>query len=219
MVEPARCGVTTTCSSSRSGPEYGSSSNTSSAAPATFPERIGVGERLLVDQPAASRVHDANAVAHPRERRRVEQPPRLLVQRKVERDEVGLAIDVLGRRRGLDSELAEAVERHVRVVGEDAQPEPERPPRDLTADAPQPEDAERLPRELDARRSAPRSQRPCLSAAWAWGTFRATASSSASVCSAAETTVASGAFATTIPASSPRRRRRCRRRPPPARSP
>ena len=37
VVEPARCGVTTICSSSRSGPAYGSSSNTSSAAPATFP--------------------------------------------------------------------------------------------------------------------------------------------------------------------------------------
>ena len=38
-VDPARCGVTTTCGSPSSGPEYGSVSKTSSAAPATFPSR------------------------------------------------------------------------------------------------------------------------------------------------------------------------------------
>src|SRR5207302_89792 len=38
-VEAARCGVTTTLSSSSSGPEYGSSPKTSSAAAATLPER------------------------------------------------------------------------------------------------------------------------------------------------------------------------------------
>ena len=36
-VEAARCGVTTTVSRSSSGPVYGSSEKTSSAAPATFP--------------------------------------------------------------------------------------------------------------------------------------------------------------------------------------
>ena len=44
-----------------------------------------------------------------------------------------------------------------------------------------------------------RSQRPSLSAAWAWGMLRASATSRPIVCSAAETTVDSGAFATTIP--------------------
>ena len=44
-----------------------------------------------------------------------------------------------------------------------------------------------------------RSQRPSLRAAWACGTLRASASSSATACSAAETTVDSGAFATTMP--------------------
>ena len=38
-VDAARCGVTTTLSSSSSGPEYGSAEKTSSAAPATWPER------------------------------------------------------------------------------------------------------------------------------------------------------------------------------------
>ena len=45
-----------------------------------------------------------------------------------------------------------------------------------------------------------RSQRPSTSAACAWGTLRASASSSASVCSAAVTTLDSGALATTMPA-------------------
>src|SRR5581483_11091847 len=44
-----------------------------------------------------------------------------------------------------------------------------------------------------------RSQRPSTSAACACGTLRASASSSATVCSAAETTFDSGAFATTMP--------------------
>ena len=44
-----------------------------------------------------------------------------------------------------------------------------------------------------------RSQRPSLSAAWACGMLRASATIRPMVCSAAETTVDSGAFATTIP--------------------
>jgi hypothetical protein len=44
-----------------------------------------------------------------------------------------------------------------------------------------------------------RSQRPCISAACACGTLRAIASSSATVCSAAETMFDCGALQTTIP--------------------
>ena len=44
-----------------------------------------------------------------------------------------------------------------------------------------------------------RSQRRALSAAWACGMFRASATISPIVCSAAEVTVDSGAFATTMP--------------------
>ena len=44
-----------------------------------------------------------------------------------------------------------------------------------------------------------RSQRPALSAAWAWGTLRACASSSAIVCSAADTMFDCGAFTTITP--------------------
>ena len=86
VVDPARCGVTTTCGSPRSGPEYGSVSNTSSAAPATLPERIASTSAVLVDEPAARGVDDPHAVLHPRERRRIEEPARLVVQREVQRD-------------------------------------------------------------------------------------------------------------------------------------
>ena len=44
-----------------------------------------------------------------------------------------------------------------------------------------------------------RSQRPATSAAWAWGTLRAWASSSAIVCSAAETMLLCGALTTITP--------------------
>jgi hypothetical protein len=44
-----------------------------------------------------------------------------------------------------------------------------------------------------------RSQRPALSEPWAWGMLRASASSSAIVCSAAVTTLDSGALATMMP--------------------
>src|SRR6185312_11341585 len=50
----------------------------------------------------------------------------------------------------LDPELAESLLGDERVVGDDAHPEPERPPRDLLADAAAAEHAERLALELDA---------------------------------------------------------------------
>ena len=57
----------------------------------------------------------------------------------------------LERRRGLDPQLAEALERYVRVVRDDAHSEAECAPRHLPADAAQAEHAERLPGELDPR--------------------------------------------------------------------
>ena len=50
----------------------------------------------------------------------------------------------------LDAELAEPLLRDERVVRDDAHLEPERAARDLLADAPEAEDAERLARELEA---------------------------------------------------------------------
>ena len=120
-------------------------------------------ERILVDQPAAGGVHDANAVAHVLERIASEEPSRLVVERKMERDEICHRVQRLRRRRRLDSELSEAVERHVRVVGDDAHAEAERAARDLPADPAEPHDAEGLSRELDPGEPralpAPRDQR------------------------------------------------------------
>ncbi len=147
--------MTTTCGSSSSGPEYGSVPNTSSAAPATLPRPNRGDERVLVDEAAPGRVDDAHAVLHLLERRRVEEPARLVVQREVERDDVGLRVDLLERAGRLDPELAEAIGGDERVVRDHAHPEPERAMRDLAADPPEAEHAERLPRELDAREALP----------------------------------------------------------------
>ncbi len=147
--------MTTTCSSASSGPEYGSDAKTSSAAPATLPERIASREGVLVDQAAARGVHDPHPVSHAVERSGVEQTCRLLVEREMEGDEVRLRIHDLERRRRLDPQLAEALERHVRVVGDHAHSEAERSPRHLPADPAQAEDAERLPGELDPREACP----------------------------------------------------------------
>ena len=71
-VEAARCGVTTTLSSSSSGPVYGSVGKTSSAAPADLARAERLGERVLVDELAARGVDDPHAVAHLRDRVRVD---------------------------------------------------------------------------------------------------------------------------------------------------
>ena len=52
---------------------------------------------------------------------------------------------LLHRLRLLDAEVAEAVDPHERVVRDDRHPEPERAARDLLADPPEADDAERLP--------------------------------------------------------------------------
>ena len=69
----------------------------------------------------------------------------------MEREEVG-ARRAPRRRvsRPLDAELAEALLRDERVVGDDAHPEAERAARDLLADAAEAEHAERLAGQLDA---------------------------------------------------------------------
>ena len=149
-VEAARCGVTTTLSSSRSGPEYGSLEKTSRAAPATLPERSAASSASSSSELAAGGVDDPHAVAHRVERGGVDRAARLRGQRQVQREEVGGRVDLLRRLDALGAELAEALGRDVRVVGDDAHPEPERAARDLLADPAEAEHAERLAGELDA---------------------------------------------------------------------
>ena len=106
-------------------------------------------QRVLVHELAACRVDDAHAVAHLRDRRRVDRAARLVRQRQVQREEVRTR-EHLVERRALDAELAKPFGGHERVVGEDAQLEAERAARDLLADAAEAEHAQRLARELDA---------------------------------------------------------------------
>ena len=108
-----------------------------------------VGERLLVDEPAPSGVDDAHTVLHLRERLGADEPARLVVQRQVECDEVGLGVELVEGAARLHAELAEALGRDERVVRDDTHPEPERAARHLPPDPPEAEDAERLAGDLD----------------------------------------------------------------------
>ncbi len=103
----------------------------------------------LVDQAASCGVHDAYAFAHTLERISSEQPARPVVEREVQGDQIRLGVQLLRRRGGLDSQLPEAVERNVRVVGHDPHAQAERAAGYLPADPPEAHDPEGLPRELD----------------------------------------------------------------------
>ncbi len=74
--------------------------------------------------------------------------PRLVVQWQVEGDHVRFGVHLVERRR-LESEIAEAIGRDERVVGDDTHTEPERPARDLATDTAETEHTQRLPGELD----------------------------------------------------------------------
>ena len=105
-------------------------------------------QRGLVDELAAGGVDDPDAVAHVRDRVRVDRVPRVVGQRQVQRQEVS-ALEHLAERRRLDPELAEALGRDERVVGDHFHLERQRAARDLAADAAEPEHAEHLVGELD----------------------------------------------------------------------
>src|SRR5215207_6569989 len=68
----------------------------------------------------------------------------------MDREEVGHRVDVVDGLGALDSELAKALARDERVVGDDAHLEAGGAAGDLLADPPEAEHAERLVRELDA---------------------------------------------------------------------
>ena len=93
---PATCGVSTTCSSRRSGPSgRGSTSNTSSPAPPSRPASMRRHQRRLVDQAAAGGVDQDGAGLHQPEPAGVDQMAGLGRQWRVQRDEVGLAQQVV----------------------------------------------------------------------------------------------------------------------------
>ena len=122
---------------------------TSSAAPATLPERIAAAS-------AASSTSSPRAALTMRTPSRifsiasVPTKPRVSsVSGRVERDEVGGLEDGLRRLRVVDAELAEAIGRDERVVADHVHAEPERATGDLAADPAEAEHAERLVGKLD----------------------------------------------------------------------
>ena len=98
-----------------------------------------------------------------------------------------------------DAELAGALVAHVRVVGDEPHAERVRPLRDEDTDAAEADDAERLAVELDALPPGPVPRAGLRRSRSACGTLRACASSSAIVCSAADSTFDCGAFTTITP--------------------
>ncbi len=108
-VEAPRCGVQTTFSRRTAGSRVaGSVSNTSSAAPATWPLVQRLGQRRLVHQPAAGAVDDAHALLVLRQRLAREDVAGLVGERRVQGDEVG-ARQQLSRSTLLDAELERAL--------------------------------------------------------------------------------------------------------------
>jgi hypothetical protein len=110
---------------------------------------------------------------------------------QVQGQEVGLRVDLVGGLGLLDAEIAVALGADEGVEGDDAHPEALGAMGHELADAPEAEDPERLVEQLDAE-NCERSHLPAMRLACAWGTLRASASSSAIVCSAAVTTLDCG---------------------------
>ena len=149
-VDAARCGVTTTLSSSAAG-----------RSTARRRRRRGRRRRPCQSaEPRAARPRRAASRA-PRSRsarrRRICSNTAAPIESRASRgsagvqgDEVSDRVDAPRRLDALDAELAEAFRRHVRVVGDDPHPEPQRAPRDLLPDPAEAEHAERLARQLDA---------------------------------------------------------------------
>ncbi len=177
----------------------GSDGNTSSAAPPTLPE-------------SSASLSAASSISPPRATFRTRTPSRIFANAsasrkpsvsgvfgQVDRDEVGLRVDVLDAVGLLDPELAVALGADERVEREHAHAEAPRALGDELADAPEAEDAERLLVQLDAGELRALPACRAVSETYACGMLRASASSSAIVCSAAVTTFDSGALATTIP--------------------
>jgi hypothetical protein len=155
-------------------------------------------EVLVDDERPAGDVEDPHAVLALGQRLGVE--PALGLRRlgQVEREEVRLGVDVVGGPGLLHAEVAVALGADEGVEGDDAHAEALDARGHELADAPEAQDAERLALELDAR---------VLRAVPAPGDERRVrlrdvareASSIATVCSAAVTTLDCGALTTTMP--------------------
>ena len=106
-------------------------------------------ERVLDDEAAARAIDDAHALLHLGDRRRIDDAARLVGQRRVQRDEIGAAEDVVELDL-LDADLDRPLRRQERIEGDDLHLEAERPVGDDRADIAAADDAQRLVEELDA---------------------------------------------------------------------
>ena len=156
-------------------------------------------ERIEVDELAARAVDDPHAVLHLRDRLGVDPVDRVRRLRQVDRDDVGLGVELIRRLRALDAQLAEALGGDELVEGDHLHLERLRALGDQLADPPEADHAERLAVELVAGELASAPTRRRRGRRVAWGTLRHRASARASVCSAAATEFDSGALTTTIP--------------------
>ena len=110
-------------------------------------ERID--QRLLVDQAAAGAVDDAHALLHLRDRRRVDDVPGLLGQRRVQRDEIG-ALEQIVELDLLDADVLGALRRQERIERDHLHAQAERAVGDDGADIAAADHAQRLGGDLDA---------------------------------------------------------------------
>ena len=90
-------------------------------------------QRGLVDDPAPRTVDDPHARLHPRELRLVDEVPRVLTERGVDRDEVR-PLEQIVELDALDAQALGGLTRQIGIVGDHLQAETERPARDLGAD-------------------------------------------------------------------------------------
>ena len=111
-------------------------------------------KRFFVHDPSPGAVHDAHPLLAPRQRCIVEQSLRLGGQRRVDRDEIGAAVDLLERRQ-LDTRLGRRIGREYRIIPHNPHPEPLSPQSHLPADFPQTDHAERLFQNFGSREFLP----------------------------------------------------------------
>ena len=115
-----------------------------------LPRSDRLDERLLVDERAARGVHEPRAVAHPPDRVAIDEAAGLVGERGVERHDVRGAEQLVERLGLLDTQVAEPVAAHERVVRDDVHRQAECAPRDLLSDPSEADHAERLPGQLDS---------------------------------------------------------------------
>ena len=108
-----------------------------------------VGERSFIDDSAARAVDDSHSLLHLRERRRADDAPRVVGQRSVHGDEVGVR-EKLVEADQLNADATGSISGQNRIVADHFHLEPDRAVRDDAPDVTEANDAERLVADLGA---------------------------------------------------------------------